>query len=215
MRFIDREKSLNPLYSKTTTILFENDKIATANNSLTSRFKENDTHILTSLNNSVDNSRRNNHNNTVNHGNSKSVSSIFIKQLDMSHLSRQNGIGHANSQSLIPSSKGIDISHINKVQEKTVKEKILENYYKNSVNSKIIKVFLRNASPYMSEEDKQHHEYKENKQRWISKDFVKYSAKKYQFIPNYINLDEFKNSPLNHKFREVDKKKWVASNFYL
>lgn len=67
----------------------------------------------------------------------------------------------------------------------------------------------------MSEEDKRKVEYKENKQKWISKDFVKISSNKYQYIPNYVNLDEFRDSPLNYQFRQVNKKKWVGSNFYL
>lgn len=67
----------------------------------------------------------------------------------------------------------------------------------------------------MSEEDKMKVDYKENKQKWLSKDFVKYSNNKYQYIPNYVNLDEFKDSPLNYQFRQVNKKRWVGSNFYL
>ena len=58
-------------------------------------------------------------------------------------------------------------------------------------------------------------EYKENKQKWIAKDFIKISARKNNYIPNYINLDEFKESPLNHRFREVNKKKWVATKNFV
>jgi hypothetical protein len=74
---------------------------------------------------------------------------------------------------------------------------------------------LRNASPYLSQEDKKNIDYKQNKKGWISKDFNKYSGKKYEIIPNYVNLDEFKDSPLNHQFRDINKKKWVARNFII
>ena len=135
----------------------------------------------------------------------------------MSNISRVSGkrTNLSTTKTNNPKETSVDVSQISSIKDRSVKEKILENYYKNSVHLRITQVFLRNASPYLSEEDKKNYEYKENKQKWISKDFVKYTSNKYEFIPNYVNLDEFKNSPLNHKFRDINKKKWVGSNFYL
>lgn len=39
-------------------------------------------------------------------------------------------------------------------------------------------------------------------------------ATKPSYIPNYVNLDP-SEPPSNHKFREVDKKKWIGGDLKL
>jgi len=73
-------------------------------------------------------------------------------------------------------------------------------------------------NPYVTEDDVRKKEYVRNKEKWIGKtDFVKYGGQnKVKLIPNFVNLDNFTNSPLNYKFREIKKDKWIAhNNFYV
>ena len=70
----------------------------------------------------------------------------------------------------------------------------------------------------MSPEEKRKKSIFENKKKWIIKrDFFKYSGnnimKKNPEL--FVNLDHFYDSPLNHKFRDEDKKQWIGNrNFY-
>ena len=74
--------------------------------------------------------------------------------------------------------------------------------------------FVRNSSPYISEDEKRILEERENKKKFIDKKnkFVtsvgKYSMKP-NFIPNYVGMTPSEN-PNEHSFREVDKKKWIT-----
>ena len=75
--------------------------------------------------------------------------------------------------------------------------------------------FLRNSSPYISEEEKRILEEKENRKHFFDqhKNFVtsvgKYSMKP-NFIPNYVGMTPSEN-PNDHAFRNVDKKKWITN----
>lgn len=85
---------------------------------------------------------------------------------------------------------------------------IITDYYKQQR-------FLRNSSPYISEDEKRILEEKENKKHFFDqhKNFVtsvgKYSMKP-NFIPNYVGMTPSEN-PKTHLFRNVDKKKWITN----
>ena len=86
-------------------------------------------------------------------------------------------------------------------------DEIITDYYRQQN-------FLRNSSPYISENEKRILEEKENKKHFFKhKDFVtsvgKYSMKP-NFIPNYVGMTPSEN-PNNHEFRNVDKKKWITN----
>ena len=87
-------------------------------------------------------------------------------------------------------------------------DEIITDYYKQQN-------FLRNSSPYISEEEKRILEEKENRKHFFDqhKNFVtsvgKYSMKP-NFIPNYVGMTPSEN-PNDHAFRNVDKKKWITN----
>ena len=86
-------------------------------------------------------------------------------------------------------------------------DEIIKDYYKQQM-------YLRNSSPYISEEEKRILEAKENKKHFYQhKNFVtsvgKYSMKP-NFIPNYVGMTPSEN-PKTHLFRNVDKKKWISN----
>lgn len=87
-------------------------------------------------------------------------------------------------------------------------DEIITDYYKQQN-------FLRNSSPYISQEEKRILEEKENKKHFIDKhkNFItsvgKYSMKP-NFIPNYVGMTPSEN-PKTHLFRIVDKKKWISN----
>ena len=87
-------------------------------------------------------------------------------------------------------------------------DEIVTDYYKQQS-------FLRNSSPYISDDEKRILEEKENKKHFYDqhKSFVtsvgKYSMKP-NFIPNYVGMTPSEN-PKTHAFRNVDKKKWITN----
>ncbi len=86
-------------------------------------------------------------------------------------------------------------------------DEIVTDYYKQQS-------FLRNSSPYISEDEKRILEERENKKMFYKhKNFVtsvgKYSMKP-NFIPNYVGMTPSEN-PKNHEFRKVDKNKWITN----
>ena len=67
--------------------------------------------------------------------------------------------------------------------------------------------------PFMSQEEKYMRDKFLDKKNWLKKNgFIvsvgKYSMKKNNFIPNYVNATP-SESPLLHKYRDVNKKKWI------
>ena len=87
-------------------------------------------------------------------------------------------------------------------------DEIVTDYYKQQN-------FLRNSSPYISEEEKRILEEKESRKHFFDqhKNFItsvgKYSMKP-NFIPNYVGMTPSEN-PNDHVFRNVDKKKWITN----
>ena len=87
-------------------------------------------------------------------------------------------------------------------------DEIVTDYYKQQN-------FLRNSSPYISEEEKRILEEKESRKHFFDqhKNFItsvgKYSMKP-NFIPNYVGMIPSEN-PNNHAFRNIDKKKWITN----
>jgi len=77
---------------------------------------------------------------------------------------------------------------------------------------------VRNGSPYKSEEEKIIEEMKKSKIKWINKKgFMTYGckhAKGYKEIKNYVTADP-SDPPVLHKFRVVDKNKWIGGSFKL
>ena len=77
---------------------------------------------------------------------------------------------------------------------------------------------IRNASPYISEEELYRMEYIKSKQRWVDgQPFKTYfgkasSSSSSNFIPNYVTLTP-SEPPALHKFRNLEKDKWVDDNF--
>lgn len=85
-------------------------------------------------------------------------------------------------------------------------KKMIKNFYSNQE-------YIRNSSPYISEEEKRLQEYIQDKKNWIDKKGFVSSVGHYSFHPNYIkNYVQLtpSESPLNHKFREVQKSKWMT-----
>ena len=86
-------------------------------------------------------------------------------------------------------------------------DEIITDYYRQQN-------YLRNSSPYISENEKRILEERENKKHFFKhKNFFtsvgKYSMKP-NFIPNYVGMTPSEN-PKNHEFRNVDKNKWITN----
>ena len=89
----------------------------------------------------------------------------------------------------------------------------------NNKNKKIEPYLGMYLFPFMNPDEKYYKDLFNDKKNWISKKNFILSVGKYKmkenFIPNYVQKtpSEF---PLNHKFRETNKKKWLIKNgFYL
>jgi hypothetical protein len=72
----------------------------------------------------------------------------------------------------------------------------------------------------MSDEDKFYRDQNDNKRRWIAKkDFYHYPGKsvsdnRFKKHPNYIFNSPYE-PPANHKYREVEKVKWMDSKRFI
>ncbi len=77
---------------------------------------------------------------------------------------------------------------------------------------------IRNASPYVSEEELYRKEYIQSKKNWVGqKSFKNYfgkasSSTSSNFIPNYVTITP-SEPPILHKFRDLEREKWVDENF--
>ena len=75
---------------------------------------------------------------------------------------------------------------------------------------------IRNASPYMSREDVYNEDYKNSKQKWLTKNgFMRHASRHcrgYKIIDNYVEKDP-SDPPILHKFRAINKLKWIAGSF--
>lgn len=78
--------------------------------------------------------------------------------------------------------------------------------------------FVRNSSPYVTEHEKKVLEEKNNKKKFLNKKGFITSVGNYSMKPKYIENyvqqtpSEF---PLNHKFREEDKEKWMTPKGFI
>ena len=77
---------------------------------------------------------------------------------------------------------------------------------------------IRNASPYISEEELYRKEYIDSKNKWVdTQAFKNYfgkasSSASSNFIPNYVTITP-SEPPILHKFRDLTKEKWMDENF--
>ncbi len=78
--------------------------------------------------------------------------------------------------------------------------------------------YVRNSSPYISEDEQRKFEEKENKKKFINKKGFFVSVGKYSMKPNYIqNYVQMtpSESPLNFKFRIENKNKWLTKKGFI
>lgn len=98
------------------------------------------------------------------------------------------------------------------LRKKEENKKIIKDYYSKQQ-------YIRNSSPYLSDDEKRRIEEIENKSKFLNhKDFVtsvgKYSTQN-KYIPNYVQMSPSQN-PSNHQFRVIDKLKWLnKKGFFL
>ena len=90
-------------------------------------------------------------------------------------------------------------------------DKIIINYYKNQK-------YLRNSSPYLSEEDKRIINERENKKKFMTPKGFFTSVGKYscppKFISNYVQMSPSEN-PSTYRFRPVNKLKWITKRGFI
>ena len=91
------------------------------------------------------------------------------------------------------------------------KDKLIINYYKNQD-------YLRNSSPYQSEEDKRIISERENKKKFITPKGFCCSVGKYscppKYISNYVQMTPSEN-PNTYRFRPVNKLKWITQKGFI
>ena len=90
-------------------------------------------------------------------------------------------------------------------------DKLIVNYYKNQQ-------YLRNSSPYFSEEDKRIMDERENRKKFMTPKGFCVSVGKYSFPPkyisNYVQMTPSEN-PLTYRFRPVNKLKWITKKGFI
>lgn len=90
-------------------------------------------------------------------------------------------------------------------------EKLIVNFYKNQE-------YLRNSSPYLSEEDKRIINERESRKKFLTPKGFCCSVGKYscppKFIPNYVQMSPSEN-PSTYRFRPVNKKKWITQKGFI
>lgn len=77
--------------------------------------------------------------------------------------------------------------------------------------------FIRNGSPYLSEEERRRIDERVNKKKWITKKGFICSIGNYSMdreIKNYVN-ETPSESPLKHDFRVVNKRKWMNNKGFI
>lgn len=102
--------------------------------------------------------------------------------------------------------RSYDFFNTNQLEGNNQNKKMINNFYSSQK-------YIRNSSPYITEEEKRLEENMRDKKNWIDKKGFFSSVGHYsvhpQFISNYVQLTP-SESPLNHKFRDVEKKKWIT-----
>ena len=90
-------------------------------------------------------------------------------------------------------------------------DKLIVNYYKNQR-------YLRNSSPYFSEEDKRLQDERESRKKFMTPKGFCVSVGKYSFPPkyisNYVQMTPSEN-PLTYRFRPVNKLKWITKKGFI
>jgi len=90
-------------------------------------------------------------------------------------------------------------------------DKLIVNYYKNQQ-------YLRNSSPYFSEEDKRIMDEREGRKKFMTPKGFCVSVGKYSFPPkyisNYVQMTPSEN-PLTYRFRPVNKLKWITKKGFI
>ena len=90
-------------------------------------------------------------------------------------------------------------------------DKLIVNYYKNQR-------YLRNSSPYFSEEDKRLMDERESRKKFMTPKGFCVSVGKYSFPPryisNYVQMTPSEN-PLTYRFRPVNKLKWMTKKGFI
>jgi hypothetical protein len=90
-------------------------------------------------------------------------------------------------------------------------EKLIVNFYKNQE-------YLRNSSPYLSEEDIRVINERERRKKFLTPKGFCCSVGKYscppKFIPNYVQMSPSEN-PSTYRFRPVNKKKWITQKGFI
>ena len=90
-------------------------------------------------------------------------------------------------------------------------DKLIVNYYKNQQ-------YLRNSSPYFSEEDKRIMDERENRKKFMTPKGFCVSVGKYSFPPkyisNYVQMTPSEN-PSTYRFRPINKLKWMTKKGFI
>ena len=90
-------------------------------------------------------------------------------------------------------------------------DKLIVNYYKNQR-------YLRNSSPYLSEEDKRIIDERESRKKFMTPKGFCVSVGKYSFPPryisNYVQMTPSEN-PSTYRFRPVNKLKWITKKGFI
>ena len=147
------------------------------------------------------------------------------KKIFYSNFKEKNYLKNNKSLSFLTSIKKINKNDnkrkINSFStENIINRKIFLPKIKNKSKSKKIEPYLgMYLFPFMNPDEKYYKDLFNDKKNWISKKNFILSVGKYKmkenFISNYVQKtpSEF---PLNHKFRETNKKKWlIKKGFYL
>ena len=76
---------------------------------------------------------------------------------------------------------------------------------------------IRNASPYMSIDQARHVAEQESKKKWINPEGFRSCCgkvcKSYRMVEGYVVGKDPSEPPICHKFREVDKSRWISTSF--
>ena len=161
------------------------------------KIKLNNINNINILNNSKDSDRINSIN--INENNEKTIivkNIIKLYQHNKIKYKRDNASFAYNTLGLRKSSDN---------------DKLILNYYKNQD-------YLRNSSPYLSEEDKRIMSERESRKKFITPKGFCVSVGKYscppKYISNYVQMTPSEN-PSTYRFRPVNKLKWITKKGFI
>ena len=142
-----------------------------------------------------------------------------VKSSSIYNVIKENSKSDFISQKIIESGYNIlRQSNIRKNDKKSKKNNAKQNFYKNEkyIDEEYEGIYL---CPFMSKEEKYYRDQFLDKKNWLDKSgFIvsvgKYKMKNNNFIPNYVTSTP-SEPPLNHKYRDVDKTKWINKNGFI